>query len=143
MNSMPTNAPPGPSYLGCGEIILLVEDERITLLHLEKMLGRFNYQVLTAGSVPEALLIWSRHRDAIRAVVMDFDLGHARDGLSLLREFVKEKPTLATLMATGHLTPDLIEDLERTTDTRCLAKPFDSFERCARLRLELDTRRHP
>lgn len=138
MNSAPIKAPGEPNHEGRGEFILLIEDERITLLQLERMLTRFNYQVLMAASVAEALIIWNRHRHAIQAVVADFDLGHTRDGLSLLREFSGQKPQLVMLMATGTLTPNIIHDVEQTANIRCLGKPFDPFELLAKLRVGLD-----
>lgn len=143
MNSEPAKAPHAAHYEGHGKIILVIEDERVTLLQLERMLTRFNYQVLTAASVTEALVIWNRHQDAIHAVVADYDLGHARDGLSLLREFSAAKPELAMVMATGILTPDIIKELERTANILCLNKPFDSFELLAKLRACLDGQAHP
>lgn len=137
-NFEPAGVPHASSPEGRGEIILLIEDERVTLLQLERMLTRFNYQVLTAPSVADALLLWIRHRDVIHATVADYDLGHPRDGLSLLREFSAEKPKLVTLMATGALPPVIAEELEQTANIRCLNKPLDPFELLAKLRVGLD-----
>lgn len=109
---------------GHGETVLLIEDDVVLRPLFEKTLHQFNYRVLVAASVPEALLAWSAHRTVIRAVVTDQRLGPGRDGLSLLEEFSADQPSVVMVLASGALMPEVVELLHRTTRIQCLAKPF-------------------
>ncbi len=109
---------------GHGETVLVIEDQDSMRMLLIKVLETFNYRVIQASNVPEALQQWKAHASTISAVVSDCNLGSDRDGLSLAREFSEEKPTVVTVVASGTLSPKLIDELHRTTRIRCLQKPY-------------------
>ena len=104
--------------------ILLVEDDDAVREPIIGMLSRSGYQVLSAATVEEALVLWQGYRSAIQAVVSDCQLGHERDGISLLREFGGQKAKVVLILASGSLTPSLIAELHATTHIQCLPKPF-------------------
>lgn len=113
--------------------LLLVEDDDAVREPMIRMLSHSGYHVLSAATVEEALVLWKAYRSAIQAVVSDCQLGHERDGISLLREFGSHKPNVVLILASGSLTPALITDLHETTHIQCLPKPFDFQELLALL----------
>ena len=123
---------------GLGETLLYIEDDPVLRPLFRRQLERFNYHVLVAADVAEALQLWSSHRAAIVAVVSDRDLGSDRDGLSLLHEFSADKPSLVMVLTSGTLTPEVMERLHRTTRIHCLAKPFGLLDLLRLLRQGLD-----
>lgn len=56
---------------GCGETILLVDDEATIREVGKQILERFNYRVLLASDGAEAVALFTEHRAAIALVVMD------------------------------------------------------------------------
>lgn len=138
MKPAPTALTPDPDIRGMGETILLIEDDKNMRVPLMKGLGTFNYQVLVATTVDEALALWKDHGNEIHAVVSDCNLGDTRTGLSLLHEFSQSKPSLVMILASGSLTPKLTSELERTTTIKCLPKPYPFLKVLELLREGLD-----
>ena len=118
--------------------MLVIEDDESLRLLLLNALERFNYRVLMSANPTEALAAWQSHRGVIGAVVSDCDLRSDRNGISLLHEFGGEKPALVMVMASGSLTPKVIDTLHRTTRIQCLTKPFLLAELLRLLRQGLD-----
>ncbi|MEN9576153.1 MAG: hypothetical protein RL514_4008 [Verrucomicrobiota bacterium] len=130
--------PRKPDLRGQGQTLLFIEDDSVLRPLFVKSLERFNYRVLVAATVPEALLVWSAHRSEISAVVSDRHLGSDRDGLSLLQEFSADKPSIVMVLTSGSLTPEVIETLHRTTRIHCLSKPFALLDLLLILNRSLD-----
>lgn len=116
--------PPRPNLKGRGETLLFIEDDPVLRPLFVKSLERFDYRVLVAADVPEALQLWSANCSVIRAVVSDRHLGSDRDGISLLQQFSAEQPSVIMVLTSGTLPDELIETLHRTTRIHCLVKPF-------------------
>ncbi|MFA6545176.1 MAG: response regulator [Limisphaerales bacterium] len=138
---MPPNPPvkaPTPAIQGHGETVLLIEDDQAVRELMVAVFKRTNYRLLVAETVEDALGHWSAFQPAIRAIVSDCELGHARTGLSLLHEFGNAKPGLVRILASGSLTDDLIDELERTTTIKCLSKPYSCLKVLELLQAGLD-----
>ena len=139
---MPTNPSAEaltPATQGRGEAVLLIEDEQAIREVLMAVFKRCNYHLLVAETVEDALACWNAYQPAIRAIVSDCELGHTRTGLSLLHEFGNAKPGLVRILASGSLTDDLIDELERTTTIKCLSKPYSCLKVLELLQAGLDT----
>lgn len=134
-------APEEPDVRGHAETILLIEGNRTIWEPLVMVLSKYGYHVLVADSDEQALSVWDRHQNAIKAVVSDCDLGQSGTGLALLRKFSRAKPSLVMVLASGSMSPDLIHELERSTAIQCLPKPFSFLELLEMLRAGLDAQR--
>lgn len=113
-----------PEFKGHGETVLFIEDDDLLRAMYVKSLTRFDYLVLEATNVEEALQVWRAHRGVIRAVIADRHLGIGRDGLSLLQEFGADHPGVALVLASGSLSQGVVETLQANTRIHCLVKPF-------------------
>ncbi len=125
--------PPGDEPVTPKITLLLIEDEEAVRDAITGLLSRFGYHVLPASSVEEALVLWEAHRSTIQCIVADYQLGHRRDGISLLREFGGSKAGLVMALVSGNLSPGIIDELHGTTSIRCLPKPFQFTELLALL----------
>jgi PAS domain S-box-containing protein len=124
---------PLESLKGNGELILVVDDEenivRVTQMILEKQ----NYRVVRANDAPDALAIFAKQMDAIKAVLTDIMLPHM-DGVALIRAMKKMKSELAFIAATGQGEHVRDSELQSLGVTNLLHKPYDTHELLKTLR---------
>jgi DNA-binding NtrC family response regulator len=83
--------------------VLLVEDEELWRLSTSATLEEAGYKVLTAGTAVDARNCFKKNK--LDAVVLDINLPDG-DGVDLLKEFKKSKPSLVGVMLTGYATID-------------------------------------
>ncbi len=101
--------------------ILLVEDDAGLREALQDTLQLAQYQVLTAASAEEALLLLKRHK--VQLVVSDVQMG-AVSGLTLLKTLREHYPNLPVLMMTAYATVQAAVEAIRLGAVDYLAKPF-------------------
>lgn len=112
--------------------ILLVDDIPANLRLLEAVLGPRGYEMLTAGSGPEALEAVTRYRPDL--VLLDI-LMPGMDGYEVCRR-LRTTPigaVLPVVMITASANEDKLRALEAGADD-FIAKPFDHAELLARVR---------
>ncbi|MFW6012315.1 MAG: response regulator [bacterium] len=103
--------------------VLLVEDEAVVAHLIQEVLRFLQYDAVSAGSVEEALRVWTKHREEIAVVMLDWTLpGSTGDGL--LRSLRAANPRLPVVLMSGD--PTLWEeDVDgRGERTSLLKKPF-------------------
>lgn len=86
---------------GAGERILIVEDEREVLGFVARALGRYGFDVTTAGSVAEAETLFRRAAGRYHLLFCDVALPDG-NGYELADRLRREAPALAVLMTSGH-----------------------------------------
>ena len=92
--------PPAPR--GHDELILVVDDEPSVLSTLRMTIELHGYRALTANDGSEALALFARHRQDIRAAVVDY-LMPGLDGLGLCRALRRVSPATALIVSSGAL----------------------------------------
>jgi signal transduction histidine kinase/CheY-like chemotaxis protein len=105
--------------------VLVVEDDAATQTYMKTLLGR-DYEVLIAGSAPDARRMFEFHGRLLRAVLMDVALKGDEDGLVLTR-WMREQPTGKTIPIIATTAHALPEDRVKALDSGCdayLAKPL-------------------
>ncbi|HXH04764.1 MAG TPA: PAS-domain containing protein, partial [Candidatus Competibacteraceae bacterium] len=117
---------------GRGELVLVVEDDPQVLGAAEDMLRALGYRTLTAASAEAALDCLMREPD-IALVFSDVDLGSGMDGLALLAEAARRRPTVRGLLTTGRATAPA----ERDGSPPLLAKPYRLEQLAAAVRAAL------
>ena len=106
---------------GCGEPILLAEDNRHIREVMAAQLQSLGYLVLPVED-GEALLQQSQaHRDTIRLLILNADLPK-RPGLACLRDLRAKGIRTKAMLVTGYPDRDLEDELDPWT--RLLRKPF-------------------
>ncbi len=108
---------------GCGETVLLVDDEdsirQITQLTLET----FGYTVLTASNGADAVNMYIENRVAISVVLTDMMMP-IMDGSSLVKILKRIDPALCIIGASGISTSNLVEDAKQAGLSRFIPKPY-------------------
>lgn len=84
------------------ETILVVEDEPALRELARAMLERLGYQVLMAGSGPEAMKVWDRHGNHIKLVITDMVMPEGMSGMDLAQQLHRFKPDLKIIIASGY-----------------------------------------
>src|SRR5215211_5934677 len=105
--------------------VLVVDDEPNLRKILAAQLSRDGYDVLVAEDGEQGLsLLRENHIDL---VVTDLKMPKV-DGMTLLREAVKENPDLPVVMITAHGTVDTAVEALKLGAFDYLTKPFDKDE---------------
>jgi len=128
--SKPTQLPQGT------ETLLVVEDEDMVRRAVTKMLQRFGYAILQAGSGEEALQIWRQNQEHIQLVLTDIVMP-GMTGFELARQLHAEQPALTIIFTSGYIG-DLAEPgVTLTEGVNFLPKPYEPRKLAAILRKNL------
>ena len=105
--------------------VLIVDDEPNLRKILAAQLSRDGYDVLLAEDGEEGLATLREHH--IDLVITDLRMPKV-DGMTLLREALREDPDLPVVMITAHGTVDTAVEALKTGAFDYLTKPFDKDE---------------
>src|ERR1700734_990943 len=105
--------------------VLIVDDEPNLRKILSAQLSRDGYDVLTAEDGEKGLAMLREHH--IDLVVTDLKMPKV-DGMTLLREALREDPELPIVMITAHGTVDTAVEALKIGAFDYLTKPFDKDE---------------
>ena len=110
---------------GNGELLLIVDDEKLILQVARELLEEQGYHVLTAGDAPEALAIFALRKDEINLVLTDLAMP-LMDGIALIRTLQKMKPNVCVIASTGQGTwEQSAQELPALNVRACLTKPYN------------------
>jgi PAS domain S-box-containing protein len=116
-----TPAPPRAN----GELLLIVDDEKLILQVAKTLLEGHGYQVLTAGDATEALALFAVRKDEIKLVLTDLAMP-LMDGIALIRTLQKMKPGVCIIASTGRGGDE--QRMHQLADLHvrsCLTKPYN------------------
>src|SRR5687767_3693345 len=105
--------------------VLIVDDEPNLRKILAAQLSRDGYDVLLAEDGEQGLALLKEHH--IDLVITDLKMPKV-DGMTLLREAIKEQPELPIVMITAHGTVDTAVEALKLGAFDYLTKPFDKDE---------------
>src|SRR3954469_22766224 len=105
--------------------VLIVDDEPNLRKILAAQLSRDGYDVLTADDGEQGLSMLREHH--IDMVITDLKMPKV-DGMTLLREALREEPDLPIVMITAHGTVDTAVEALKLGAFDYLTKPFDKDE---------------
>lgn len=117
-DSLPEGAP-----RGLGELVLLVEDDEVSLSLARDVLEDAGYQVLTARDGEDALQLYQACPDEIALVLLDLILPRlsGRDTYAALR---KIKPDVKVLLITGYGRYGLAMEIKDSGAKGLVSKPY-------------------
>jgi len=114
-------APP----LAHGELLLIVDDEKLILQVAKTLLESHGYRVLTAEDAPEALAIFALRKDEIKLVLTDLAMP-LMDGIALIRTLQKMKHEVCIIASTGRGGDEhRLHELAGLHVRSCLTKPYN------------------
>ena len=121
-----TGDPPIPAASppkGCGEGILLVDDEEPARQVARQTLEQNAYRVFEARSGEEALATYRRDPTKIQLVITDLMMP-GMDGVALLRQLRQITPDIKAIAMTGGLSPAEMAQVMETESAEYIFKPF-------------------
>ncbi|HEY1088401.1 MAG TPA: response regulator, partial [Archangium sp.] len=83
--------------------VLLAEDEAPVRRLLKRLLDKAGYDVLEASTGPEAIDVWTRHKDRIALLITDMVMPGGVSGRQLATRMTLEKPELKVMYASGYV----------------------------------------
>jgi PAS domain S-box-containing protein len=134
--SLPENA---IAPQGCGERILLVDDEHVLVYVLTATLEHNNYRVTGLTSGEEALRKFAQDPLAYDAVVTDLSMPEI-SGIQLARAIREIRPEIPILLTSGYLAPEEASRVEKSGILATLIKPVRAGELLLALRDVLEGR---
>ncbi|NMG11210.1 hypothetical protein DP117_31795 [Brasilonema sp. UFV-L1] len=112
---------------GCGEWILIVDDEpairEITKVSLEKN----NYKAMTASDGIEAVALYAQHKEKISAAIIDMIMPEM-DGVTTINTLHKMNPLLRIIAVSGLATSEQVPLNEAFKIIKFLSKPHTAHE---------------
>ena len=103
--------------------IFIVEDERLMLRLVEKVLLQHGYQVLVASDGEAAIEVYRRHKLEIDVVLLDVGLPKLT-GWNVLLKMKEENSDVRVVIATGFLEPKMKTEMSRVAVKHFVDKPY-------------------
>lgn len=101
--------------------MLVVDDEKVTRMNLDHVLGKEGYEVLTASNGAEALDLVARHRFDV--ILTDLKMDKV-DGMTLLSQAKQIHPDTEVIIITGYATVHTAVEAMKKGSYQFLAKPL-------------------
>jgi CheY-like chemotaxis protein len=119
--------PTGDSVIprGQGELVLIVDDEEAILRMVDNVLRRAGYLGLTSSRASEAVHLYERNHDRIRAVIADIMMPFA-DGRQLITMLCEQNPELPIIAMSGLATEEFQRETMKRGARFFLSKPFNA-----------------
>jgi DNA-binding NtrC family response regulator len=119
------------------QIILIVDDDKMILKSISRILRNEDYQILTAQSGQKGLVMLENYE--VNLVVSDQKMP-GMDGLEFLKRAKKEYPQIVTIMLTGHAEVEIaMNAINEAGVYKFILKPWDDNDLKVTIRQALDT----
>ena len=112
---------------GCGEMVLLVDDDEDVRQTIEAVLSSLGYRVLAASDGEAGWRLFEEHGDAIRIAVLDVVMPRM-SGPKLARKVRQVQPDLPILFQSGYGEDKMLSDIQKMARSRFLPKPVQTSE---------------
>jgi signal transduction histidine kinase/ActR/RegA family two-component response regulator len=134
LSDAPPPAEPAPAAIlsGCGETVLLVDDEESLVRLGEEVLATLGYEPVGCVGAAEALAVFEAAPERFDAVLSDAIMPDM-PGTELLARIRAQRPELPTLLVSGYGGPDLHAQAAAAGVQSVLSKPLQSAELAAAL----------
>jgi PAS domain S-box-containing protein len=109
---------------GGNETILLVEDERPVRELVSRVLQKFGYRILHAGTGGEAVSVWNVHKREISLLLTDLIMPDNMNGRELAETLWKQVPDLKVIFTSGYSSDIVGKDFKLEADLNFLQKPY-------------------
>jgi CheY-like chemotaxis protein len=122
---------------GALELIMIVDDDALVTLLVERVLTTEGYRVITVSSASKALGIYKQVFDEIDLVILDFKMPDM-DGFTLFNELRAVNPKIRTALTSGYVEQEELEDMLSKGLRGFLPKPLTQQKLVAKVRAMLD-----
>ncbi len=136
-----TPTPKTEDVSGGSEKILIVEDEPDLRTLVREILLHYGYEVLEAGSGPEALPIWQKHSADIDLLLTDLVMPGNMTGRELAEKLRSQRPDLKVIYTSGYSVETLGKDFAIKRGVNFLPKPYQPMTLVKMVRECLDAKK--
>jgi len=89
-----------------------------------RVLEKYGYKILQAGTGVEAVGVWQQHKDEIALLLTDLVMPDNMNGRELAEALWKEQPGLKVIFTSGYSADIVGKDFKLEADTNFLQKPY-------------------
>ena len=126
---------------GGTETILLVEDEKPVRELVARVLQKYGYTILQAGSGNDAIGVWEEHKQNINLLLTDLVMPGSMNGRELAEKIWMERPELKVIFSSGYSADIVGKDFKLDPDLNFLQKPYHPQTLALTVRRCLDGKR--
>ncbi len=126
-----------PASSGCGELILLVEDEPAVRKITSRTLEARGYNLLTAADGAEAVALYAKHQRSIHLVLTDMMMP-VMDGSATIQVLKRVNPRVRIIAASGLNDANTQDKALQLGARRFLSKPYNADAMLRAIREVLD-----
>ncbi|HUX51080.1 MAG TPA: ATP-binding protein [Spirochaetia bacterium] len=123
--------------VGCGETLLVVEDEPALRDIAMQTLESYGYHVLTATDGVDGISVFIQHQSEIDLVITDMAMPFM-DGGSMMRALMKIRPDLKVIASSGLISRESRSEATTVGAKAFLDKPYTAKELLVTIRKVLD-----
>jgi CheY-like chemotaxis protein len=116
--------------------ILFVDDEPLLRQLGKEALEPYGYEVLAAGSGPDAIEIFKKESSRVSLIVLDLDMP-GMDGREVLATLREIRPEIAVIVSSGHSQAEVLDLLAGTRISTFLQKPYTSAQLAGKVKSAL------
>ena len=128
---------PEPARARGQETVLVVEDEEVVRRVIERILKKAGYEVMTAASGGDALLLCERHPGSIDLLLTDVVMPQM-SGRELAERLAQVRKGLRVLFMSGYTDDAIVHHGVQQSPGHFVGKPFAASELTAKVRTVLD-----
>jgi PAS domain S-box-containing protein len=126
---------------GGHETILLVEDEKPVRELVARVLQKYGYKILHAGTGAEAVEVWNAHRSEVDLLLTDLVMPGEMNGRDLAEKLWMEEPSLKVIFTSGYSADIVGKDFKLEPEVNFLQKPYHPQTLALTVRRCLDGKR--
>lgn len=123
----PASTPPAPAeeanHTPENATILVVEDEVMIRLLMERILKRMGFRVIAAENGHEAIALFQQHANEISFVILDFTMPKL-DGLRTLAELRRIQPQVKAVLTSGYDVESISQNYAQEGFAAFIRKPL-------------------
>jgi PAS domain S-box-containing protein len=127
---------------GGDETILLVEDEALVCELVSRVLHKYGYNILQAGTGGEAVKIWNTNKDRINLLLTDLVMPDNMNGRELAEKLWMDQPELKVIFTSGYSADIVGKDFKLEPELNFLQKPYHPNTLALTVRRCLDGKRN-
>ncbi|MBO3461382.1 PAS domain S-box protein [Aetokthonos hydrillicola Thurmond2011] len=114
-------------HMGQGELVLVVDDEKLIQQSMKSTLSEYNYKTLIAFDGIDAIALYAQHGDEIDVVLMDMMMP-TMDGLTAIRTLKQLNPAVKIIATSGLISNLQYMETPQTKVAAFLPKPYTVHE---------------
>ena len=128
-----TTSATAANAIGCGETILVVEDDENVRRYVVETLEELNYHVLEAGDYAQAIQTFQANATQIRLLLTDVVMP-GKNGRLLSEELLQINPKLKVLFMTGYSRNAIVHQGRLDRGVELLQKPVTQTALATKIR---------